>query len=46
MKQMCEKILIDKHKQERGIRQIDKLKQWVMNRAFKVEVLGSILGSK
>ncbi len=38
---MCEKILVDKHKQVRSIRQKEKLKQWVMERAVKVEVLGS-----
>ena len=30
----------------RSSNQNDKLEQWVMKRAFKDEVLGSILGSK
>ncbi len=34
----------DKNKEMRSRRQIDKLEQWVMHRAVKDEVLGSILG--
>ncbi len=41
-KQKCEMILVDKHKQERSFRQNDRLEQWEMDRAVKVEVLGSI----
>ena len=36
----------DKYKQMSCNRQNDKLEQWVMHRAVKDEVLGSILGSK
>ncbi len=42
---MCENIKVDKYKQMRSSRQNDKLEQWVMHRAVKDEVQGSILGS-
>ena len=45
MKQKFENIKEDKNKQMRRSRQKNKLKQWVMNWAVKVEVLGSILRS-
>ena len=45
MKQKCVNLKVEKHKQVGSIRQNDKLEQWVMQRAVKDEVLGSILGS-
>ena len=42
---MFEYIKEDKNKLMRSRRQIDKYEQWVMHRAVKDEVLGSILGS-
>ncbi len=42
---MWEKKLEDKHEQMRSSRQYDKLEQWVVDRAVKVVVLGTILGS-
>ena len=44
-KRKFKNIKEDKYKQIRSSRQIDKLEQWIMNRAVKDEVLGSILGS-
>ncbi len=46
MKQKYENIYIEKHKKIRRSRQNEKLKQWVMERAIKDVVLGSILGRK
>ena len=45
MKQKFENIKEDKNKQMKRSRQKNKLKQWVMNWAVKVEVLRSILRS-
>ncbi len=42
---MWVKMLDDKHEQMRSSRQYEKLEQWVVVRAVKVVVLGSILGS-
>ena len=42
---MCGNKKVDKYKQMRSSRQIDKLEQWVMHWAVKDEVLGLILGS-
>ena len=44
MKQNIENIKEDKCKLKRRSSQNDKLEQWVMHRAVKDEVLGSILG--
>ena len=44
MKHNIENIKEDKYKLIRRISQNDKLEQWVMHRAVKDEVLGSILG--
>ena len=46
MKQKCEKMLFDNHKQVRSSRHNDRVEQWFMDRSVKVEVLGSILGSQ
>ena len=45
LKQNIENIKEDKCKLKRRSSQNDKLEQWVMHRAVKDEVLGSILGS-
>ena len=45
IKRKFENIKVDKNKQMRSSRQIDKLEQLVMHRAVKNEVLGSILRS-
>ena len=45
MKQNIKNIKEDKCKLMRRSSQNDKLEQWVMHRAVKDEVLGSILGS-
>ena len=45
MKQNIENIKEDKYKLKRRSSQNNKLEQWVMHRAVKDEVLGSILGS-
>ena len=45
MKQNIENIKEDKYKLMRRSSQNDKLEQWVMHRAVKDVVLGSILGS-
>ena len=45
MKRNNENIKEDKCKLKRRSSQNDKLEQWVMHRAVKDEVLGSILGS-
>ena len=45
MKQNIENMKEDKYKLMRRSSQNDKLEQWVMHRAVKDEVLGSILGS-
>ena len=45
MKQNIENIKEDKYKLMRRSSQNNKLEQWVMHRAVKDEVLGSILGS-
>ena len=44
IKQNIEKIKENKYKLMRRSSQNDKLEQWVMHRAVKDEVLGSILG--
>ncbi len=43
---MFEMIYVDKYKLVRSFRQNDKLEQWVMDKADKFEVMGSILISK
>ena len=45
LKQNIENIKEDKCRLKRRSSQKDKLEQWVMHRAVKDEVLGSILGS-
>ena len=45
-KRKCENIKVDKYGQMRSSRQNDKLDQWVMHRAVKHDILGSILGCK
>ena len=42
---MWEKMLDDKHEQMRSSRQYDKLEQWVIDRAVKIVVLKTIVGS-
>ena len=44
MKQNIDNLKEDKYKLMRRSSQNDKLEQWVMHRAVKDEVLGSILG--
>ena len=44
MKQNIENIKEDKYKLNRRSSQNDNLEQWVMHKAVKDEVLGSILG--
>ena len=45
MKQNFENVKEDKYKLMKRSSQNDKLEQWVMHKAVKDEVLGSILGS-
>ena len=45
MKRKFESIKEDKYKQMKRSSQIDKLELWVMHRAVKDEVMGSMLGS-